>query len=346
MEQPYDVTIGMPVYNVEKYIRGAMDSALGQSFPNIEFLVVDDCGTDASIDIVQEYQLSHPRGAAIRVVRQPHNMGVGMARNRIIDEAKGKYLFFFDPDDELMPKAIETLHEQALRYDADIIYGSHERVELFGDMKKVTAFLYPSRQFLGEDDFPGYAYQRYENIQAQTWNFLIKTEIYRRNKIRYKQLNFWEDFTTTIDLPTYIGRAVLLPDITYRYYCRSGSLSNYQQRKHIDKQEILKTIEAMAQVKQNSERLRSKSYFPKRLYKVMLTHFYIACAILRQKGVIDPRFSNREIRDLMLSPLSFRETLCLHEWRFKNMSLSLLGILPPWLSVVMMKLIGKERRLV
>ena len=62
----YDVTIGIPVYNVEKYIRLTMDSALAQTFPNIEFLVLDDCGQDGSMNIVREYQKTHPRGKDIR----------------------------------------------------------------------------------------------------------------------------------------------------------------------------------------------------------------------------------------------------------------------------------------
>ena len=54
----YKVTIGIPVYNIEKYIRPMLDSALSQTFQNIEFLICDDCGADGSMDIVREYQLS------------------------------------------------------------------------------------------------------------------------------------------------------------------------------------------------------------------------------------------------------------------------------------------------
>ena len=66
---PYEVTIGIPVYNVEKYIRQTLESALAQTFPSIEFLICDDCGTDSSITIVEEYQLRHPRGKDIRILK-------------------------------------------------------------------------------------------------------------------------------------------------------------------------------------------------------------------------------------------------------------------------------------
>jgi len=76
----YEVTIGIPVYNAERYIRLTMDSVLAQTFESIEFLVLDDCGTDASMDIVRQYQQSHPRGHDIRIVQQPQNGGIGRAR--------------------------------------------------------------------------------------------------------------------------------------------------------------------------------------------------------------------------------------------------------------------------
>ena len=58
----YDVTIGIPVYKSEAYIRQAVDSLLAQTYPSIEFLFVDDCGGDSSLSIIQEIKESHPRG--------------------------------------------------------------------------------------------------------------------------------------------------------------------------------------------------------------------------------------------------------------------------------------------
>ena len=85
----YEVTIGIPVYRAVDYIRQTMESALSQSFPSIEYLIVDDCGEDGSIEIVEELQQKHPRGKDIRIVRHGNNHGVGVARNRILTEACG-----------------------------------------------------------------------------------------------------------------------------------------------------------------------------------------------------------------------------------------------------------------
>lgn len=342
---PYKVTIGIPVYNVEKYIRLSMESALSQTFESIEFLVLDDCGVDSSMNIVRDYQQSHPRGKDIRILHQPKNGGLGRARNCIIEEAQGEYLYHLDADDAIAPNTIELLYQNARKYDADIVYGSYEKiVESDGGVRK-SQYHYPFMTFMKKDEFADRVYSEYGFLQANTWNFLIKRNIYVNNNIRHKLVNYWEDFSTTIDLPTYINHAVLLPDVTYFYYCRNGSLSNFSKRDYIGKEEILNTIEAMREVKQNSERIKTKPYFHKRMYKVMMTHFYMASAILNLSDVIFPSFTKREIRDLMRSPLSFSETLALKGWKFKNIVLYMLGVIPPLISVILIRIMGKIRKI-
>ena len=341
----YEVTIGIPVYNVEKYIRLTMDSALAQTFDSIEFLVLDDCGTDASMDIVREYQQTHPRGKDIRIIRQPQNGGLGRARNRIIEEARGRYLYHLDADDAIAPNTISLLYEQAVKYNADMVYGSYRRIEQFDGEEKKEDYSYQRQVFLQENEFADRVYSDYGFLQANTWNFLIKREIYLKNNIRHKAVNFWEDFSTTIDLPTYVTRVVLLTDITYFYYCRYGSLSNFRKRDHIAKDEILGTIGAMGQVKQGWQRVKDKPYFHKWFYKVMMTHFYIVCSILKQQEIIAPPFTDCEVRDVMRSPLTFSDLLYLKGWKCKNLSLYLIGALPAFVSVALVRLLGKSKGL-
>lgn len=337
----YEVTIGIPVYNVEKFIRESLESALTQSFQSIEFLICDDCGTDSSIAIVQEFQNEHPRGADIRIVHQPHNMGLGCARNRMIEEAKGRYIYFMDSDDLLASNTIELMYEQAQKYDADLVYGSMEKVLLYENGRRVKNIDYAYRVFLQENEFASWAYEKYDRIQASTCNFLIKIDVYRQNKIKYKPINYWEDFTTTMDLPTYLTRVVMLPDVTYYYICRSGSMSNYQQREHIPKEEILQTMRAVTMIKDNSKRIIHKSYFSKRMLKVMMTCFYICCTILKNKNKIYPRFEKRELRDFMVYPVSW-SFVC----SFQQFPLYLLGKLPSSMSIFIMYIMGKAKHLV
>lgn len=343
---PYEVTIGIPVYNVEKYIRQTLDSALAQSFNSIEFLICDDCGTDSSIEIVKEYQFNHPRGKDIRIVKQHENMGVGCARNLIIEEALSEYIFFMDSDDLIVEDAIDSLYKYAKKYDADIVYGSMEKILVYDNNKRFKNIDYPLLSFVREDEFAQYAYRKYDSIQASSCNYLIKLDVYRNNNLRYLPINYWEDMAMSIDLPIYISRAVLLPDVTYYYICRSGSLSNYQKREHIEKDEVLQTIQAITMIKDHSDIFLHKPYFSSRMLKVMMTCFYVCCTVLRNRDKISPEFESRELRDFMRYPISFGHVFTFNYHCWTHIILYIIGILPPSLSVALIRLIGKVKHLI
>ena len=79
-----DVTIGIPLHNAEKYIKDSLKSALAQTYPYIDFIVIDDAGVDSSVDIVSQMQAEHPRGENIRLIRHAQNIGIGETRNHLI----------------------------------------------------------------------------------------------------------------------------------------------------------------------------------------------------------------------------------------------------------------------
>ena len=105
----YDVTIGIPVYKSKYYIRRALESALAQTYPSIEFLLIDDAGNDGSLAIVEDIQQTHQRGKDMRIISHDRNIGVSASRNQIIDEAKGDYLYFMDSDDIITDNTISLL---------------------------------------------------------------------------------------------------------------------------------------------------------------------------------------------------------------------------------------------
>lgn len=342
----YEVTIGIPIYNVEKYIRRAIDSALLQTYKSIEFLICDDASTDSSVVIVEEYQRNHFRGKDIRLIRHTQNMGIGETRNHLIAGAKTKYFFFMDADDMMAENTIQLFHDAAEKNKADLVYGSHKKIDMTTEEHLTSSMIYEKQVFLNPDDYPTYVYRKYEGIQATVWNMLINMEWFRNTGLRFLPINYWEDFALTMDLATYTSRVVLLPDVTYFYYRHSGSLSNTKDMTKFAKDTILKTIGAIDYVKQNSDRIKHKSYFPGRMVKVMMTDFYIICNILKNKDKIQPSFSKRELRDVMKSPLSFWETISLKNRKFENLFLYMLGVLPPSLSVGIITILGKHKGLI
>lgn len=342
----YTVTIAMPVYNVQAYIRRSMESALSQTFESIEFLIIDDCGTDASIDIVREMLETHPRGQHIRIVRQPRNMGVGEARNRAMDEARGRYLYFMDADDTIQPNTIETLHEALVRHGAEVCFGSYEQTWDFKDDAKSNIYQYPDRVFYSNDSFGNFAFRKYDGIQTSSWNILFDMAFLRNSKLRFLPVNYWEDMAFMMCLPTCVSKAVTLSAATYHYCCRYNSLSNFQQRESIQKSEIEKTANAIETTKQATSKYSRKGFYPNLLNKQMMTDFYIACAIIRHRQTITPPFSTKEIRNLMHSPLSLTQILRHKQKKWQNLFLFMLGMIPPSISVAIIKKLGKKKGLI
>lgn len=342
----YTVTLAMPVYNVQDHIRRSMESALSQTYEDIEFLIIDDCGTDASISIIRDMQKSHLRGQHIRIVSQPRNKGVGEARNRAIDEAKGRYLYFMDADDVIEPNAIETLYEALVRHGAEICFGSHEQTWDFKEKAKATVCLHPYRVFEDNDSFGTYAFRKFDGIKDSSWNILFDLSFLRNTKLRFPPLNYAEDFTLMDCLYTCVNKAVTLPDITYHYICREKSLSNYQKREYIDKSEIEKTVNAVENVKRMTSNVSERSYYPGLYQKLMMTDFYFACAILRHKKKIHPAFSSQEIRNLFHSPVPIIKIMRHRGKLAHNLFLYMLGIVPSALSVAVITFVGKKKGLI
>ena len=339
----YDVTIGIPVYRSKAYIRQALESALLQSYPSIEFLIVDDAGEDGSMDIVRDLQITHQRGKDIRIITHHENRGVSASRNLMIDEAKGEYLYFMDSDDVIAENTISLMMQNIHQYKAEIVIGSYEKIELSGEK---FVYRYPSLQLLETDALASFAYRKYAGIQASACNYLVKTSLLRENHLQFVDTNYWEDMVFTFDLVTYISRAILLPNITYTYLCRENSLSHYQQRHNIPKEEIMKNVAAVNYLKESSSLLYNKVYYPNRCYNIVMTDFYIACHILKRRNDIIPSISNHEIKTLMSHPATWEQICTFRHSRFKNLLLFMMGKLPSFLCVVVIWSLGKIKKLI
>lgn len=339
----YDVTIGIPVFEAEKYLSRSLESALAQSYPSIEFLLIDDGSRDGSMSVVWDLQKNHPRGSDIRIISHDHNMGVSAARNRIIEDASGTYLYFMDADDVIAGNTIDLMMDNIRRYEAEIVFGSYEKIGVDG---KREVYQYPSLQLLAEDRLASFAYRKYAGIQASACNYLVKTSLLRDHHHRFIDTDYWEDFVFTFDLVTMVARAVLLPDITYSYLCRENSLSHYQQRDQISKEEIFRNVYAIEHLKTASSILYNKVYFPDRCYILVMTDFYIACNILKRRKDIVPAVSDEEIKNLMAHSATFGQICRFRQSRMKNLALYLLGRLPAGLCTKVVWCLGKMKKLV
>ena len=115
------VSVIIPVYNAENYLKECIDSVINQTFQDLEIICVDDCSTDNSLKILKEYAVQDNR---LKVIALEQNIKQGGARNRALDIAKGKYIMFVDSDDYLALDAVEKFYYAMIKNDVDVVIGS------------------------------------------------------------------------------------------------------------------------------------------------------------------------------------------------------------------------------
>lgn len=117
------VTLIVPVYNVEKYLRRCLDSLLNQTYDNIEILCVNDCSPDNSQDILEEYE----KAGRIKVIVNDENLGLGKSRERALNKSTGNYVMFIDSDDYIAADYVEKYINAMKHGDYDIVIGGYTR---------------------------------------------------------------------------------------------------------------------------------------------------------------------------------------------------------------------------
>jgi len=155
------VSVCIPVYGVEKYIERCVRTLFGQTLQEIEYIFVDDCSPDRSVEIMQQVAEEFPhRKGQVKIIRHEINQGVGAARNHAVAACTGEYVIHCDPDDWVELDMYETMYNKAKETDADMVYCSY--VYEYPDGKKfykTTRFCNEARQFLNlmySSAIPGY----------------------------------------------------------------------------------------------------------------------------------------------------------------------------------------------
>lgn len=335
------VTIGIPVYNVEPYIEKCLLSVLNQTYQNLEILVVDDLGTDKSMDIVADLQQAHPLGNLIKVIQHPHNKGLGEARNTAIDNAKGKYLCFVDSDDYIEPQTIDLLLREAQEHDADAVLASSRKV-VYGTDEEVPTFVYKSKKVLvGRDVFANYLCQDLRwHIGINAWNILFNLNFLHRNNLRFDARKD-EDALFLSDFYSEIECAVLLPDVTYNYVLRPGSIMGNQVREHIPTAEIRERFKTDAKMTERCARLRERSFYDVHCARVMKHKFRAVCVAIRHRHRFTEPLPSMEIREELRHPARLSEIMKYRRYRGFHLFFFTISKFPSFLCVGVCYLVGK-----
>lgn len=181
-----DVSVVVPVYNTEKYLRQCVDSLLNQSLKNVEFIFVDDGSTDHSMEILEEYR---QRDNRITILRQK-NQYAGVARNNGMATATGKYIIFLDSDDFFEPNMLEFAFRCAEKNHAEIvIFGFNYYDTTTGSSIPFPAS-FPDKVFSANETEDMHFF---EKCYAAPWNKLFLRSFIEKNGLRFQTVRKCND---------------------------------------------------------------------------------------------------------------------------------------------------------
>lgn len=204
MQQP-KVSVIVPVYNVEKYLKQCLDSIVNQTYKNLEIIIVNDGTKDNSMKIVEEY-LQDKR---IKVINKK-NGGLGSARNRGIEEATGDYISFVDSDDYIDLNMYEKLIN-VIRGEEIIIFNHSRFDDITGEIVKKN-YTKESKMKKLEKRIN----YLYSNIENSCWNKIYKADFIKKNKFRFMEI-LYEDVCWNIEVFYKAEKVRLLNEDFYFY---------------------------------------------------------------------------------------------------------------------------------
>lgn len=263
------VSIIVPVYNVEKYLRKCIDSLVNQTLNDIEIICINDGSTDKSLKILKEYKNKDSR----IILLNQENSGQSVARNRGIEIAKGEYLGFVDPDDWIDLDYYEKLYNAASTNDTDIAVGGIIRVT--GIKKK--KFLNFEKETLTDNtklkfelcDVPEKSY---------IWNKIYKTQKLKEINLKFEEGRIFEDCIFTPQALFFLGKMVTVPN-TYYYYLRRNNSTVKQRSQKANADSIYAHKKASEFIKDHNIDISS---FEPKTYRFKI--FGVTIFKIRQKG--------------------------------------------------------------
>lgn len=222
------LSIIVPVYNVEKFLDKCLSSILSQTFTEFELILVDDGSTDGSGEICNRYAESDNR---IHVIHKK-NGGLSSARNQGIITARGEYIGFCDSDDWVEPDMYKELMSAALNENADIAICRLQRITSQGNILDTIGYTNyctldnctATKEILRDEPMPSYAV-----------NKVYKRTLFKR--IEYPLDRYFEDTATTYKLISRANKIAITPYVGYNYLYNPDSLSN---NKSIDYSKVVK----------------------------------------------------------------------------------------------------------
>lgn len=208
------VSVIMPVYGVEDYVGGAIESIQNQTLQDWELFCVDDGSKDRSGEVCDAYAAEDDR---IKVIHK-ENGGAPSARNVAIDQAEGEYLYFCDADDWAEPTMLEDMVRIADENRSQLVVAGFYIDTYYSDTEKFTQEqCVPSKVFASQRDFREHAHELFDqNLLYTPWNKLFLADYIKKNQLYFPQ-TFWDDFPFNLSVVRDIERVAVTEQKYYHF---------------------------------------------------------------------------------------------------------------------------------
>lgn len=263
--QSIDISVIVPVYNVEAYLDRCLESIINQDSSNYEVIIVDDGSTDNSGKIADSYSEKY---AFITTIHKK-NAGLGFARNTGLEYAKGKYILFVDSDDYIETNMLSVLYEAAKKNDADVCYSDFLRD--YGDEVVKNNHLQELGGVYEGTDIQdkiipwmigGSPNDKFDEILGWgVWKALYSNEVIKKNGVKFhsEREMISEDIIFQLDFLKFTSCAVIVEGSYYHYCLRKGSLSAEYRSDRLEKnaylyEQELKRLKSMGILEQTKIR--------------------------------------------------------------------------------------------
>lgn len=283
------VSIIVPIYNVEKYLKKCIDSLVGQTLEDIQIILVNDGSTDSSRKIAKEYAEKYPQKI---LYLEKENGGLSDARNYGIPYATGEYIAFLDSDDYIETNAYEEMYNKAIEknsdyVECDFIWEYPNKSKIDKSQINIGAVKNNNNDMPRENLTVADKKEMLANIRVVAWNKLIKRSIIEENKITFPKGLRYEDVEFTYKLIPYLNKASYVEKNFIHYIQRENSIANVQNEKTA---EIFIVLDNVIQYYQQNNLYEQ--------YKTELEYNYaryLLCSSLKRMCKIKDKTKRREL---------------------------------------------------
>ena len=216
------ISVIIPVYNGAQYVKACLDMMMGQSYTNLEIIVIDDGSVDDSASITYGYP--------VKLIKHEHNRGLSAARNTGIDAANGEFIHFMDVDDAINSDYYKLLVEAIIETEADIACGG-----MVNDKNSYKTRLYKKRNVYSatEDKLN----VTYVGKWGYVWRYLFRLDFLKEHHLRFEEGRFIEDLMFSLPAVYYAKKLVVVPGAEYQYFQRENSIMTNKSKEHRKKRD-------------------------------------------------------------------------------------------------------------